>query len=203
MPIRYGAPDPLAKLRTDSRNWNDEFLAHQYHLGRRSYTSDEAWEVIRSEFHERGLASDDSSQEKALDSVDPTFDTPEGQVAYAAERLQEGASWMTVEAEIRDAGPVTDEVHQLLREFAVARHEQAERYGFQGLLWFGGGLAVTAITYVSATPGGTYILAWGAVLFGAIQAWQGYAVAGEPLPPEDAVAVEPALEDHSGSHATI
>ena len=38
-----------------------------------------------------------------------------------------------------------------------------------GLLWFFGGLAVTIITYNAASEGGTYVVAWGAMLWGIIQ----------------------------------
>lgn len=38
-----------------------------------------------------------------------------------------------------------------------------------GLLWFFGGLAVTIFTYNAASEGGTYIVAWGAMLWGIIQ----------------------------------
>jgi hypothetical protein len=42
-----------------------------------------------------------------------------------------------------------------------------------GALWCVGGTVVTAVTYQSASPGGHYIIAWGAVLFGAIQFLRG------------------------------
>ncbi len=201
MPIRYVAPDPLAELRARCLNWNDEFLAEQYHLGRRSYASEGAWQIVRTEYHERGLASDDPSEVEALDRVDPTFDTPEDQIAFAMERLQEGASWANVQAEILEAGPMAVEARHLLKEFAVARRDRAERSAFQGVLWFGGGLAVTVLTYMSATPGETYIVAWGAIIFGAMQAMQGFAIAHEPLPDEDDMSEPVALEDSMGSGA--
>ena len=42
-----------------------------------------------------------------------------------------------------------------------------------GMLWCVGGIIVTAVTYSMASGGGTYFVAWGAVLFGAIQALRG------------------------------
>jgi hypothetical protein len=42
-----------------------------------------------------------------------------------------------------------------------------------GALWFVVGIVVTAVTYQSASHGGHYIIAWGAVLFGAIQFLRG------------------------------
>jgi len=47
-----------------------------------------------------------------------------------------------------------------------------------GALWCGGGLLVTAITYgaaVGSPGGGHYIIAWGAIVFGAVQFFRGYA----------------------------
>lgn len=38
-----------------------------------------------------------------------------------------------------------------------------------GLLWLAGGSAVTFITYASASPGGVYVVAWGAMLYGAVK----------------------------------
>ena len=35
-----------------------------------------------------------------------------------------------------------------------------------GALWAVGGTAVTVYTYMSATAGGSYVVAWGAVIFG-------------------------------------
>ncbi len=59
----------------------------------------------------------------------------------------------------------TDEVHKSNAGGDVA----------WGALWCIGGIAVTAITYSKAAPGGTYIVAWGAILFGAIQFFKGLA----------------------------
>ena len=42
-----------------------------------------------------------------------------------------------------------------------------------GLLWCIGGIVVTVVTYNNASPGGTYIIAWGAIIFGGIQFLKG------------------------------
>lgn len=42
-----------------------------------------------------------------------------------------------------------------------------------GAIFFIGGIIVTVVTYSNAIPGGTYIVAWGAILFGAIQFFRG------------------------------
>ena len=50
------------------------------------------------------------------------------------------------------------------------RKAAGKNLGF-GLLWFVGGSLVTLLTYSSAASGGgKYVIAWGAILFGGIQA---------------------------------
>jgi hypothetical protein len=44
-----------------------------------------------------------------------------------------------------------------------------------GALWCGGGILVTVFTYAAASGGGTYVVAWGAIVFGAIQFFKGVA----------------------------
>jgi hypothetical protein len=49
----------------------------------------------------------------------------------------------------------------------------AKRNMTVGGLWCGGGIAVTAFTYASASGGGTYVVAWGAIIFGGYQFLKG------------------------------
>ena len=49
----------------------------------------------------------------------------------------------------------------------------ARRNMLVGGLWCGGGIAVTAITYLNASGGGTYVVAWGAIIFGGFQFLKG------------------------------
>ena len=44
----------------------------------------------------------------------------------------------------------------------------------KNLMICGGGVLVTIITFVTAIGGGTYVLAWGAILFGGIKAFVAY-----------------------------
>jgi len=54
-------------------------------------------------------------------------------------------------------------------------YTKAQKNAFYGLLWFGGGLVVTILTYALASNGGggTYVVAWGPVIFGGIQLFRG------------------------------
>jgi hypothetical protein len=56
-----------------------------------------------------------------------------------------------------------------------------------GLLWCVGGILVTAITYSMASGGGTYFVAWGAVVFGGFQAIRGLFFAFKQPTEEDVV----------------
>jgi hypothetical protein len=56
-----------------------------------------------------------------------------------------------------------------------ARREDAEKDMLHGALWCVGGIVVTVATYAAASGGGAYVVAWGAILFGAIQFLRGAA----------------------------
>jgi DNA-directed RNA polymerase subunit RPC12/RpoP len=58
---------------------------------------------------------------------------------------------------------------------AAARREAARSNMYHGALWCIGGIAVTAMTYRAAAGagGGPFVIAWGAILFGAIQFLRG------------------------------
>lgn len=56
--------------------------------------------------------------------------------------------------------------------------DAATRQMVIGGFWFVGGILVTAVTYASATAspfGGTYVVAWGAIVFGGVQFLRGLA----------------------------
>ncbi len=56
---------------------------------------------------------------------------------------------------------------------AIDKKRNAQKDILFGLLWCIGGIIVTMITYNNASDGGTYIIAWGAILFGGIQFLKG------------------------------
>jgi len=47
--------------------------------------------------------------------------------------------------------------------------ERGKKNMLYGALWFIGGLVVTGATYAAASGGGTYVVAFGAVIYGAGQ----------------------------------
>jgi hypothetical protein len=56
---------------------------------------------------------------------------------------------------------------------AAALKAAGQRNMLLGGLWCGGGLLVTIATFAAAAGGGVYLIAWGAILFGAIQFFRG------------------------------
>ncbi|MBR5822608.1 MAG: hypothetical protein IKY67_00515 [Paludibacteraceae bacterium] len=65
-------------------------------------------------------------------------------------------------------------ITNLQEQMKQAKNSAANKNMIYGALWCVGGLLVTAITYsVASENGGTYIVTWGAVIFGAIQFFKG------------------------------
>lgn len=60
-------------------------------------------------------------------------------------------------------------VTTLEQQINDAKREKANKDMIYGALWCIGGIVVTAVTYSNASGGGTYVVAWGAILFGAVQ----------------------------------
>jgi hypothetical protein len=58
-----------------------------------------------------------------------------------------------------------------------------------GALWCIGGILLTVGSYSAASGGGTYVIAWGAILFGALQFFKGLA-GGEDKPNTEDMAYE-------------
>jgi hypothetical protein len=56
-----------------------------------------------------------------------------------------------------------------------AKQEAGRKKMLFGAIWCIGGPLVTVFTYQSASGGGHYVIAWGAILFGAIQFLRGLA----------------------------
>lgn len=69
-----------------------------------------------------------------------------------------------------DADRVIAELRAQWRQTEI---EAGNKNMLYGALWCVGGLAVTIWSYMAAEEGGRYVLAWGAVIFGAIQFFRG------------------------------
>lgn len=64
-------------------------------------------------------------------------------------------------------------IANLQNQYKQEKREAGNKNMLYGALWCVGGLLVTILTYSAASDGGTYVVAWGAVIFGAIQFVQG------------------------------
>lgn len=97
--------------------------------------------------------------------------------AFAANRLSEGAYPDEVEEMLVEKGVDRDAaagvVDYLCRSHSEAMRYVAKRDIKHGAMWCVGGTIVTAATYAAAYGGGTYIIAWGAIGFGALQFLRG------------------------------
>lgn len=64
-------------------------------------------------------------------------------------------------------------IANLQNQYKQEKREAGNKNMLYGALWCVGGLLVTILTYSAASDGGTYVVAWGAVIFGAIQFFKG------------------------------
>lgn len=98
---------------------------------------------------------------------------------YAAEQMANGVSDDQVESMLMAKGldreTASIVVSNLAEHRDKARASAGQREMVVGGLWCAGGLAVTILTMQAAAGGGTYVVAWGAILFGAIQFFRGLA----------------------------
>lgn len=64
-------------------------------------------------------------------------------------------------------------IANLQNQYKQEKREAGNKNMLYGALWCVGGLLATILTYSAASDGGTYVVAWGAVIFGAIQFFKG------------------------------
>ncbi len=112
---------------------------------------------------------------------------------FAAEQMQSGVPTVEVSRSLIARGLEPEEAAQVIRSLKASRaahgrgggdggrasqRDAGSRDLIAGLLWFGGGLAVTLITYniaASSTSGGSFIIATGAIFYGGLRLLRGLA----------------------------
>jgi hypothetical protein len=103
----------------------------------------------------------------------------EAMYMFAAEQMKSGVAPHTITSMLVDKGLDRETagvvVSNLTRMRSQARRDGATKNMIFGALWCVGGIVVTAVTYSAAMNGGTYVVAWGAIVFGAIQFFRGLA----------------------------
>ena len=103
---------------------------------------------------------------------------------FAATQMRAGLKGWQIEQELCEQGLDADTAKTVVRNLQQAKSRIVRQSGLKnmvaGALWCVGGIVVTAVTYQMAASnggGGTYFVAWGAVIFGAIQFFRGLAQA--------------------------
>ncbi|MFW6169074.1 MAG: hypothetical protein ACODAD_01200 [Planctomycetota bacterium] len=99
--------------------------------------------------------------------------------AFAAEQMKNGASSMKTEEMLVEKGLDKEAAVAVVANLRRMRSEALRSAGrnnmMYGALWCIVGTVVTVVTYSAAASGGggTYVVAWGAIVFGAIQFLRG------------------------------
>jgi len=103
----------------------------------------------------------------------------------AAHQVSNGIPPAGVEQNLIDQGlsaeVATIIVSKLMQARTTLHKEAGQRNMLFGALWCIGGIIVTVLTYQAAAGagGGKYVIAWGAIVFGAIQFFRGVSQASE------------------------
>jgi hypothetical protein len=97
--------------------------------------------------------------------------------AFAAEQMERGSSCAQVEGLLVENGlgraAAFAIVSDLSEKRTAAIRAASRKNVVYGALWCIGGLIVTIVSYSEATDGGRYVVAYGAIVFGAIQLFRG------------------------------
>jgi hypothetical protein len=87
-----------------------------------------------------------------------------------AQRLAQGASVNQIVESMVSQGFTQEDAAGIVGHVNVQFRQAMAGSGLRriraGALWAVGGTAVTVLTYMQASAGGTYFVAWGAVIFG-------------------------------------
>jgi hypothetical protein len=97
----------------------------------------------------------------------------------AANAMSRGASPAEVENHLIQSGVRAEDAKTVVNHLQAVRSDVLREAGrkemIRGALWCVGGILVTAASYQAASRGGTYVVAWGAIIFGAIKFFRGLA----------------------------
>jgi len=132
---------------------------------------------LRSIGNKEALDYLDSLNEQSFqDQGDKTAETI---YKYAAEMMQNGSTAEQIQDRLVEKGldklSASIVVQNLMNAQLQAINEGAKKNMLYGALWCIGGIVFTVSSYSDANPGGTFTIAWGAILFGAIQFIKGFA----------------------------
>lgn len=89
--------------------------------------------------------------------------------------LDSGRGRADVIAALAGEGLAEESASVLVHEIGDTLASKWGRHMVTGALWCGGGTLVTVLTYQAAANGGTYMVAWGAIVFGLVDFVRGLA----------------------------
>ena len=104
------------------------------------------------------------SQEKVMEAV----------YKHAADLIKAGLSGPQIESQLVKEGLDQESASIVVQNLLMLRFEAGKKNMLYGALWCMGGIIVTAVTYAAASEGGTYVIAFGAIVFGVIQFFRGF-----------------------------
>jgi hypothetical protein len=97
--------------------------------------------------------------------------------AFSADHMKNGASDHQIRSMLVEKGLDPNDaatvVSNLSRLRSDAIREAGKKNMLYGAIWCIGGIVVTAATFSAARAGGSYVVAWGAIIFGAVQFFRG------------------------------
>ncbi len=116
---------------------------------------------------DEATVEDEGSAEQAVEAL----------YSYAAGLMKNKESDEAIVADLVQKGLSQETASSLVGNLRSAIRSAKRKAGIRniviGSLWCVGGLVITALTYSMASGGGTYIVTWGAIVFGAVQAIRG------------------------------
>ncbi|GAH12104.1 unnamed protein product, partial [marine sediment metagenome] len=93
---------------------------------------------------------------------------------HATELMKGGLSASKIEGQLVKEGLEPELAALVMQQLWTLRHRAGTKNMLYGAFFFLGGLIFTGITYLMATEGGAYVIAYGAIVFGAIQFLRGW-----------------------------
>ncbi|HET9708377.1 MAG TPA: hypothetical protein VFP39_08740 [Gemmatimonadales bacterium] len=167
----------VEQLRRQYERFSDEALIEAHELGESAYLP-RAWVVITEEMARRGLMP-----ERADPGISSEPITSETAQRLVNELLEAGLSRATIGSRLRDDGLTDADIERVigpaLEQWRAAQEQRAGVLMRRGAMWAGGGLLITVASYAAAVQsrGGTYIITWGAMLFGVVRFAEGLLLA--------------------------
>jgi hypothetical protein len=114
--------------------------------------------------------SDESSQAKAREQDASDSGTIQSMSDYGAELYKSGLSHPQIESRLIQKGLHSQSVGEIMKDLSAVRAGETRDAGRKNMLWGSlvcvAGIIATAVTYATASGGGTYVVAWGAIIFG-------------------------------------